>query len=216
MTILGSHTIDETEHLMKLVEYRIQQGNKANASITQDQVNVDPLAMLDLQSDWTAFQVRWATMRDPVLKDLTSLSLGQPLVSDTLIASESQYQKVLGAINTGPNGSIAKGDLSDCLSRIERIGHVVVDLNNQPLPTGFDPDLAVYKTADATIKQGKAIASAAVDGAASANADVNNGILGLLSANIGKVVVGGILVAGGLYAYTKVVTLPAKELVEKL
>lgn len=216
MTILGSHTIQEVEDLMKTIEYRIQQMNKANSNITQQQVDLDPLGMLDLQKDWTAFQVRWATMRDQVLSDLLMLSLAQPLVSISLIPAEKQYQKVISTINTGPNGSIAKGDLSDCANRIAQLGQVHIDFANMPVPSNFDPDLAAYKTVDAGIKKGEDAAKAAVGGAGDLNASVNNGILDLLSANIGKVAIGAALVLGGTYAYVKVTGAPVKALAEKL
>lgn len=162
MTILnGVHTIAELEDLAKTVEFRIAAGNKVNAQITQPQITSNLDAYTDLESDWTKFRVRWATARDPALTQATFLSASNPLVPKSLIPAESQYQTLKRAINVQGGDTYQKGDLTDCLNRIEQFAGMTIDEKDHPMPTGFDPDLAIYTKLDNTIKAGEAAAAAA-------------------------------------------------------
>lgn len=165
MTVLGQHTIAETEDLMKTVEFRIQAGNKTNAQITMPQIAANQALYMDLQKDWNNFQVRWATARDPVLNSLLVKNVGQPLVPVSLIVSEPEYQAIKKAINVGGQDTYVKGDLTDVLNRIEQFSGQTINEKDHPMPSGFDPDLAAYKKVDASIKAGEAAALAATNAA---------------------------------------------------
>lgn len=194
MTVVGQHTIQETEDLMKTVEFRIEAGNKVNAQITMPQVAAQPDVYKDLQQDWTNFQIRWATARDPVLTDLFIANAAQPLVPASLIPTEKQYQAIKSAINVSGNDTYTKGDLMDCLLRIENFAGQTIDEKNHPMPSDFDPDLSVYKKVDDSIKAGEAAAkaaSAAVTNVAKSNIP--------LLVGLGIVGIGGVIVATKVY-----------------
>ena len=165
MTILGSHTMAETEDLMKTVEFRIKAGDKVNSTITQAQLEADPAGITDLQNDWSKFKFRWATAREKVLNALLLRKLAQPLAAASLIPTEDEYKTVRSAINVGGADTFTKGDLTDCLNRIEKATGTRIDEKDAPAPTGFDPDLAAYKKVDDVIKSGEAAAASAAAGA---------------------------------------------------
>lgn len=159
VTVLGGkHTISECSDLMKTVEFRIKAGNRVNAGITQAQIDAAGVqAMSDLQFDWSNFQARWATMRADVMPRLLFANAGQPLVPSSLIPVEAEYQLVLHAINISGDQSFQRGDLTDCLNRIEAIAGVAIDEKDHPMPTGFDPEIVAYKVLDKAIRSGEAL-----------------------------------------------------------
>src|SRR6185369_6846241 len=156
MTVLGKHTIQETEDLMKTVEFRIKAGDKVNNQITEPQIRANLDRYTDLQVDWRDFKARWATGRDRLLDKLLIMKLSTPLVSNSLLASEGEYREVKKLINVGGEDTFAKGDLTDCLNRIEALSGQQINEKDAPMPAGFDPDLAAYKKVDDAIKDGEA------------------------------------------------------------
>lgn len=165
MTVMGQHTVTETYDLMKTVEFRIKAGDKVNNQITEAQINANLQGFTETEEDWTKFKARWATRRDDVLLRLFLRNQANPLVPASMISSEPEYKLVKQAINVGGGDTYAKGDLMDCLLRIEKIAALRIDEKDAPLPAGFDPDLAAYKKVDDSIKAGEQAASVAADAA---------------------------------------------------
>lgn len=176
MTILGKHTVDETLHLMKTVEFRQQAGDKVNATITPAFQQAFPDVYRKLQSDWANWKNRWAIARANVTKRLMILNDSQPLVPASTLPAEDEYRTIRKAINVGGEDTYTTGDLTDCLNRIETAAGTQIDEKNKPMPTGFDPDFAMYREVDAKIKAGEAAAREAADAAKKA-AKSNIGLL---------------------------------------
>ncbi len=194
MTILGNHTVDETEHIMKLMEFRIQAVDKLNNQITQAQVATNPAMLADLENDWTNFRFRWATAREKVANDLLFILLGQPLVPASVLAAEPQYQQIMHAISVNGDGTKVKGDFGNIVDRFQAFTGQHIDEADQPLPTGFDPDLLAYKKVDDAIKSGEAAAAAAAQG-------VSGAVSSSVKNNLGTyAVLGAVAVVGGIVA----------------
>ncbi len=188
MTILGQHTIDETRHLMKTVEFRIQATEKTAATISRRFIDENPILFTDIQLDWTAFKARWAIARDKALKDILMLNAGQPLVPASAIPAEFVFKNIQRAINVGGGETFTKGDLMDCILRIESAANTRIDEKDAPLPSGFDPDFAAYRQVDTVIRNGEEAARKAAEAATKA-----------AKSNIGLMILGGFgLVAAGV------------------
>lgn len=193
MTVLGQHTIEETKDLMKQIEWRIRETDRINNLITPDQIVQNAAEFSDMEMDWTKFKSRWAAARDSVLDRLFVINVANPLVPATMIACENQFQIIKKAINVSGNETFTKGDLNDCTLRIVKFADKPFDSKDQPMPTGFDPDLLAYKKLDSSIRAGEAAAAAA---AAKAKETA--------SSNIGLIVGAGIVGVIGVIVATKV------------
>lgn len=161
MTILGKHTIDETQHLMKTVEFRIENTDRLNNQISADFIRNNSEKYRVLQMDWANFKNRWKIARAKALSDIRALNISNPLVPVSAIPCEDTYKMIKKAINVGGEETYITGDLTDCVQRISLAAGATVDETNKPMPTGFDPDFAAYREVDAGIKQGEAAAKAA-------------------------------------------------------
>lgn len=154
MTVLGQHTVDETRQLMRTAEFRMTRAN--------DLVNQMPFTPENVQlvKDWNQFtDVRWRNAHDQVIDSIIGLKFANPLISESLLPAEKQFNLILSALNK-QQGLVQPGDLSDLISRLEKASGKTLDESNHPLPPDFDPDLAAYQKADATIKDGEAAAAA--------------------------------------------------------
>ena len=153
MTILGKHTIDETRHLIAVAQFRINR--------TNDLVNQLPYTAENVQlvKDWNEFvEVRWKQAHALALEGILGLKLANPLVPEHSMPAETQYMRIVNAMNK-QEGLIQKGDLTDFISRFEAATDKKFDSEGQPVPEGWDPDLAAYQEVDATIKAGEKIAT---------------------------------------------------------
>jgi len=195
MTILGKHTLDETRHLIRTVEFRIQETDKVYANISDGWKSSNTAAWTELQGDWAAFRKRWVATRDEVLRRLLVITIGNPLVSESVLPSEPEYKLIKCAINVGCEDTYTKGDLTDCILRIEKAAGAPIDETNKPIPAGWDPDLKAYKEVDGAVKKGEAAAAAA---AASGKK--------LVASNLPLVIGGGIALVGVAVVGTIVAT----------
>jgi len=194
MTVLGQHTISETEHLMKTVDFRIQATDKVNNQIVNAQIQGNPLGYANLQTDWTNFKSRWASARDDVLLSLFLRNQTNPLVPASLITSEKEYKAIKKAINVGGEDTFTTGDLTDCIQRIEQFAQQQIEEKNAPIPDNFDLDLLAYKKLDSSIQAGEQAAKAAASAAGQA-AKSNIGLI----VGLGIVGVTGVIVASKVY-----------------
>lgn len=151
MTILGKQTVDEVKHLMKTVEFRIEQVQKLMVGM-----EFSP-ARAHLVGDWNFWEERWKLARENVLNQILGLKLANPLVNDATLPAQAQFDAVQKAIGT-PKEIIA---LSPLIARFQAETGQLIDEKNRPMPTGYDPDLAAYKKVDEQVKAGEAAAKAA-------------------------------------------------------
>lgn len=191
--MFGKPTIEDVRHLMRVVEFRIDQGDKIASQISDSWKASNTAKYEDLAKDWMAFKTRWAKARKEVLDNILVLNLAAPLTPASLIVDSADYTLVKFAIDKTGDDSYEKGDLSDVLLRLEAAAGVNIDSTNQPVPDGWDPDLAVYKKTDEAIKSGEAAAVAAADAAAKA-----------AKSNVGLLIIGGVVIVGGIVVATKV------------
>ncbi len=182
MTIFGKQTIDETRHLMRVVEFRAERTNLLmNSGMPFSPGN------LALIKDWNTWQERWEAAREKVLSKLLGRKLAQPLVSDALLEAQEEFDMVQRAIGS-PHDVIA---LSPIIQRFEIATGKKFDSEGQPMPEGFDPDHIAYKKVDEKIKEGEAAAKA---GAAVVK-DAAKSNIGLIVLGGAALVVGGVVVA---------------------
>jgi hypothetical protein len=179
MTIFGKQTIDETRHLMRVVEFRVKRAKELGESGMPFSA-----ANATIIKDWNTWQERWDAAREKVLNNLLMKKLSQPLVSDALLEAQAEFDMVQKAIGS-PHEVIA---LSPIITRFEVATGKKFDSEGQPIPVGFDPDHAAYKKVDDSIKAGEAAAKAAADGAKNA-AKSNTGIIVLGAVGIVAVTV---------------------------
>jgi len=151
MSILGKQTVDEVRHLMRTVEFRIEQVLKLIDRLPFSASNAQTVG------DWNIWEERWKVARQNVLNQVLGLKLANPLVSEATLPAQAQFDAVQKAIGT-PREVIA---LSPLVQRIQLATGEKIDEENRPMPTGYDPDHAAYKQVDAQIKAGEAAAKAA-------------------------------------------------------
>lgn len=198
MTILGFHSITECQDLVRTIEFRIQETDKVYSTITSAFRSANPAIAQDLDFDWAAFKKRWRDGIDSILASLTLLDASQPLVPASSIPAEGQYLQIKKLQNVSGTDTFAKGDLQDCIQRIQVAANTQIDESNAPVPSSFDPDFAAYKKLDTTIKAGEAAAKAAANGAG--NIVKSNWPLFLgLGVGVTALTVGGLIVAKKVY-----------------
>lgn len=152
--IAGQHGIDDVRQLMRTAEFRM---DRAQALINRLPFSSENVALV---KEWDDFvDVRWKNAHDRVLANLVTLRLDQPLVVESLLPAEAEFQIILKAINTVP-GKTQTGDLTDLINRLQAASGVQLDETGHPLPPDFDPDLEVFQRADAATKQGEAAVKA--------------------------------------------------------
>ncbi len=180
MSLFGKQTIAETRHLMNTIEFRIERVGELVNRLEFNEGN------LQLVKDWDVWNERWDAARERVLDRLLGKKLAQPLVSDSLIEAQSEFDIVMKAKGT-PAEVIA---LPSLITRFEAATGQRLNETDAPMPEGFDPDLAAYKKVDEQIKNGEAAAKAAGQVAGQA-AKSNTGIIVL--GGVGLVLAGGVL-----------------------
>ncbi len=155
MTILGQHTIDETRQLIRTVEFRIDRTTQT--LLTHLEFNAENVALVN---DWNAFvDERWKAAHDKAIASMLNSKILNPLVSESIMPAEKEFQIISTAINAKP-GVISPGDLSDLINRLEKASGLTLDETGHPMPPDFDPDLGAFQRADAAIKAGEGAAKA--------------------------------------------------------
>lgn len=161
--ILGKHTVSETREFAKLIDFRVAAEDKLLESkkpLPQDDATLAAIAK------YTAWRTNWQKVRDGVIQalDLVSFAPGTILASETVIPSETQYQKLRCAVNKSCDDSFTDpGDMHNVMSALEKVLNQPADLSGfrAAFPASadsFDPDLGVFKTADTGIKTGEGAA----------------------------------------------------------
>jgi hypothetical protein len=160
MTILGLHTIPETNDLIKLVQYRFDQVHKGYLAIPQSWRDTNPVEFANIQANWNVEIERWRKVREDVLSRLWKLNWSNPGSPASIIASENEYQEVLQFVEYGGKvgGQIVNrrpNDLRDMQMQIERALGRSIDLQSRPSFTSEDVDHQGFLKLDAAIKAGE-------------------------------------------------------------
>lgn len=189
MTIFGKHTIDETQHLMKLIQFRADKNDEVFRGITAPQANANLPEFQRLERDWKVWQERWAKARDTIADELVLINLGQPLVPASSIPVEDLYKRIEVAAQVDNGKKQDDTDMMQLMLRTEKISGNRFDEKDQPVPSGYDPDLMAFKKVDAVIKNGEATAK-----------ELANKAGGAAKSNVGLLVIGGValVIAGGV------------------
>ncbi len=171
MTTLGQHTIAEAREFAALIEFQVKAEDdliKKHEPLRPDPVIQGAVARYKLWKE------RWRSVSEKVLSDLTLISISNPLVPASVQPVEPQYKKLQCAVNKSCDDSHTDpGDMREVMNAVEKALNDQTDQGDfrdkfPANPTGFDPDLASFKTLDAAIKKGEAAAAAAKEGAKSA------------------------------------------------
>jgi hypothetical protein len=153
VSLFGIPTIDEVRHIMRTVEFRIQRTQPMLNKLEFNPQN------LQLVKDWNVFtDERWKQAREKALEGIVKIRLANPLVlKEELLTAQDEFNTVIKGQGTLKE-TIA---LSPLIRRFEAATGLKIDEEGHPMPSTFDPDLEVYKAADAKIKAGEAAAKAA-------------------------------------------------------
>jgi hypothetical protein len=195
--ILGRYTVEETEKLITLVDYRFGEVEKAFQRIPDEYKKGHSEEYADLTHDWDVEKAHWATVKAEAQKTIRFITLTNPVPHD-LIADDDDYRRVLGFLEYGGNTLVdgktsqaRKGDLRDCQARIEKILGQSINLEGRPDIISKDVDISIFKKADTTIKSGEKGAKEAAQ-AAGDFVKSNPGLIlgGALAAIVAGVVIG--------------------------
>ena len=154
MTVLGNHTINETQKLIDDKTVDIGDFNSKRGALP-----AAPDATWD--ADMAALQARFATAQQGFAGEKLALEGGTLLLGmlgdgGDVLTTETSYQALLTALNNGPEGVVSPGGFQDIANRFLKAGPAgqTVDETNLPDPNAgvVDLDLQGYKAADATIK----------------------------------------------------------------
>lgn len=187
MSVFGKPTIDETRHLMRTIEFRIERTEALMGRMPFAPENVV------LIRDWNTWNERWAKTRETVLRALLARKLANPNLSDDLIVCPSEY-----ALVEHTRGTLHEPiSLPSLIRRFEKATGERLDEEGAPVPTGFDPDHAAYKAVDEKIRAAEAAASAAGNAARATAGD-------FFASNPGLVVLGALGLVGATVVAVKV------------
>lgn len=193
MTVLGQHTIAETRDLMKVVDYRFKEVDKAFNQISSEWKATHPDEYRLLSMDWTAEKKHWMDESDSVALKLTVINSTTVVPADT-IPAENEYKRILGFVEYGAASGVERrpGDLRDCQTRIEKALGKQIDLSGRPNMESNDTDINAIKKLDASIKAGEAAAASAKKGTWDA-----------ATSKQGLMFLGGAAAAVGVYLFVK-------------
>jgi hypothetical protein len=144
MTILGQHTIAETNALMADVDHRFTVDDKAMS----DALVANQAEAAKLKPFWDRLVARWSKDKLAVKAKMGVIRVAFPLVNDDKVPSDNEYKQILGYVETDtgdpnlhPNDSIRGLELQ--IQSI--IGHPIdIDTGRPSLDPGNvtnDPDL---------------------------------------------------------------------------
>lgn len=170
MTILGQHSVEDLQDLVKSTDYSVNTIQKTYDGFAADWKSKDPLVHADWLTDWTMLRGRYKEAREKAAKGIQAAELLWN-IRNSVIPAEPRYQDILVSLHKDPKGPYVKGDLQDLYNRFADAQKKPI-IFNQPQPTGSDVDLLVYSGADKTIKAGETAAKEAkkaVEEAAKAN-----------------------------------------------
>jgi hypothetical protein len=175
MTILGKHTLQETDELIRNTEARV---DAINVAVLRDSV---PLRKADptVVDDWQAFLVRWTTAKSQARKDMLIIGATRPGVPSVLCPSEEVYQNILHA-GSATYPLYGPTDLPGLQDRVAKVSTIQMGAPKQV--QSWDFDLSAYQSADSLAKASQA-----------AGAAVKGGIVDTVKANPGTT----IMIVGG-------------------
>jgi hypothetical protein len=169
--ILGKHTLTETRDLIKVVEYRYQQTDKAVAEAVEkvhkaqaEHQPYDEAAATDLDYDWKKLAQRWDKERDEVSNQLRMKAIALFGVPADLMVTEEEWARVIPYVQ---ESGWTKGSWMDIVSRLKKLG-VSPDYSNDPKQTTKDWDLDALRNLDAAIQVTEGAASKAKEAAKNA------------------------------------------------
>lgn len=182
MTILGKHTLAETEELLGNVQNRV-----TDVKNTFDKLPPDVTLARDptLPADWALWLGKWTQTAVDVKKKLGIAKVVTPGVPNSVIATEEQWNQILKATREGYPGPYTDKDLPGLQIRIGKIKPIEwkqVELNRVDAD---DADLKSYKKVDEVIKKGE------------------DSVGEVIADNWGKIAIGAGVVFGGLWLYKK-------------
>lgn len=158
MTILGQHSVEELQDLVKSTDYSLAMIQKSYDGFVTEWKSKDPFTHADWLNDWNLLKGRYAEAREKAAKVISASALLWD-IRNSVIPAEQQYQGILVSLHRDPKGAYVKGDLQDVYNRFAEAQRKPI-IFNQPQPTGSDVDLLVYSGSDKTIKAGEEAAKA--------------------------------------------------------
>jgi hypothetical protein len=145
MTILGSHTVDELQWLLKSRDYFSKTLGKAVAAKQYEWLRTDPAGAAAWGKDYLAFQIRYAVASAEASKVIADAK--DKWFGGNWTIAEAAWLKVIRAFQQ-VDGTTTSGDFTDLIRRARK-GGIVVSFPEIPPDVSVDADLAVYKDADA-------------------------------------------------------------------
>lgn len=158
MTILGKHTIAETQEFYQIIEFQVQAEDKLIAK--HSPLPKDP-ATVAAMAAYTAWKANWRKVSNSVLSDLKVMAVSNPLVPNSSIASEQNWTKLKCAVNKSCDESHTNpGDMREVMNAVDKALGEAADLAKfrEEFPEVSripDPDLALFKELDAIKKAGE-------------------------------------------------------------
>jgi hypothetical protein len=186
MTILGKHTLEETNNLITDNEWRIQAINDAVHSVPSSKWGeVDPT----LPANWDSLLERWTTAKFKAKTNMALISASKPGAPWAVVPAEDVFQAILHATSTTyPLYTVT--DVPGLQNRVAKV--TTIKFGARPKPTSWDFDLSAYKSADVLAKTSQQAGTA-----------VSKGIVDTVKANPGTTLLIGGVVVGGLIAARK-------------
>lgn len=156
MTILGQHTIAETEELRAQKDADIKAYTDAYERIKDAWIRKDPVSARAWGDDWAEFLKRWLIAKLKAGAIITSLR--SVVLSDNAVPAEPAWEILMRALMK-EEGRFQRGDLADFVDRWAKAGLPSPEIiTKQPITT--DVDLEVFKQTD---KATRALESGAKD-----------------------------------------------------
>lgn len=180
MTILGKHTVDETRHLIRLADFRVDGVNKELIPALKDPTAETVKAL----RDWNAFETKWEQVHHHVVETLLGQKISNPLVPENVLPSETEFKQVSDILD----------ELTGFIRRFGNLTGKAINRDGEPPPDQVDPDLKAFQAVDEKIKAGEAAAADAKKAAGKA-ASSNTGLL----IGLGVAGVLGVVVATKIY-----------------
>lgn len=152
MTILGRHTVAETDALGKAIDYQFNQVDEGYRAISPVWKQAHTSEYDKLTSDWKKAVSDWHIDYEKVKAKLTAIvALAGLATPNDIIPSEDQYNTLLS--HTAQGGRNGPDSLYDCAQRVQDALGRKIDYSGQPSQLdNTDVDQGALKAADAAKK----------------------------------------------------------------
>lgn len=157
MTILGKHTVAETQALGKDLDYQFNQVNEAYKSISPDWIKNNPDKYEKLTNAWAQARQKWS--KDSLnAKASMAIKMGAVgvMVSPTIVPAQDEYDLLLS--NTPEGGANGVGTLYDTNLAVQSVRNEKTDFTKRPNQIqlgGTDWDFGAFKKIDGAIRTGE-------------------------------------------------------------